>query len=222
MKHISLTVFIFNFIIMSNVHATENETIAQESETTSLSIASSNTENSTKQIALDPIITHAIKFSNAIGDWFEDLFDKKQHMSLNAHVNELEKIINTMYATIVTPLATEKNRNEITIAMYNLTSTLYERAEKTYSILNKHRNNTSFFKLINALKKIDKHFLSEQQTTKLKKAFKELHTQLIKSDSALCNKISKLELVVAENSTRTKQKGMWALGWGLRHRLQCS
>jgi hypothetical protein len=217
MKQTSLTIFILNLVLIGSIHATENQNSAQESEI----IHTSHTEDVIKELAIDPILTQAIKFSNAVGDWFEDLFDKKQHMSFNAHVNKLEKIITGMHATLVAPLANEKNGNDITLATYNLTSTLYARAEKTYSILNKNRNNTSFFKLINALKKIDKHFMSEQEKTKLKKAFKELHAQL-NFDQALCKKITKLETVVAENSTRTKQKGMWALGWGLRHRLQCS
>lgn len=217
MKHTSLTMFLLNLIIVGTIHATENQNSAQESEILDIS----HTEDVTKELAIDPFITQAIKFSNAIGDWFEDLFDKKQHMSFNTHVNKLEKIINDMHTTIVAPLATEKNRNSTTMATYNLTSTLYARAEKTYKILNKHRNNTSFFTIINALKKIDKHFLSDQEKTKLKKTFKELHAQC-KADPVLSKKITKLETTVVENSTRTKQKGMWALGWGLRHRLQCS
>lgn len=216
MKQAFLTLFILNLGTINIAHATENQTNVPAEATHALS-----TEDTPQELAIDPILTQAINFSNAVGDWFEDLFDKKQHMSLNTHVNKLEKIINAMHTAIVAPLETEKNRNDVTLAAYNLTSTLYARAEKTYSILNKHRNNTSFFTIINALKKIDKHFMSDQEKTKLKKAFKELHAKL-KSDQILYKKITKLETVVAENSTRTKQKGMWALGWGLRHRLQCS
>ena len=233
MKRIMFTAFILSFIITGHSRTTANQKDVQrnnetsqshvpepEPETTNLSVAPSNTKQN-KQVALDPIITQAINFSNAIGDWFEDLFDKKQNMSLNAHVNELEKIIDAMQAAIIAPLVTEKDHDVTLLAAYNLTSTLYARAEKTFKTLNDHKSNPGFMKVSNALKKIDKKFSSDQERAKLKKAFKNLTAQLGKSDAVLCKKVTKLELVVAENSTRTKQKGWWTLAWGLRHRLQC-
>ena len=84
-----------------------------------------------------------------------------------------------------------------------------------------HRNDPGFFKITGALRKIDNTFMSKTEKTKLKDAFKDLIAQL-NSDQPLCKKITQLELVVAENSSRTRQKGMWALGLGLRHRLQCT
>ncbi len=233
MKRIILTGFILSFILIGHARTAENQKITQEDnepvqltvselepETTTLFVAPSTTEKESEKLPLDPIITQTINFSNIIGDWFENLFDKKQNMSFNAHVNKLEKIINAMQAAIVTPLVPVKDCDPATLAAYNLTSTLYMRAKKTYGALNDNKDNATFFKVSNALKKIDKKFSSDQERAKLKKAFKDL-TKLTKSDAKLCKKVTTLELVVAENSARTKQKGWWTLAWGLRHRLQC-
>lgn len=229
MKYLSIIAFTLNFVLIFGVHHVHAQTDVQEgTEQSQLNAVEQGSETVTAAeekiatIELDPIITQAINFSNAIGDWFEALFDKKQHMSFNTHVDSLDKIVKSMHIAIIKPLTAEKKRDAIALAAYNLTSILYARATTTYDVLNAHRNNAGFWKISDALKKVDKKFRSEQERTKLKTAFKELIAQLTKSDAELCKKITQLEVVVADNSTRTKKKGMWALGWGLRHRLQCT
>jgi len=232
MKYVLLAACIVPCVMIGSAHATQDQmgeqgsgkqsqsnVFVQESQAIDVSL---RTGEKLENLSLDPIFTQAIYFSNAIGEWFEDLFDKKQNMSFNAHVNDLGKLLKAMQAAIVKPLVTEKNSDAIVSAAYNVTSILYARAEKTYSVLNEHRSSTSIIKIGNALKKIDKNFMSDQEKTRLHRAFKDLASLLIKSDAALCQKITKLESVVAENSTRTKQKGWWTLAWGLRHRLQCA
>lgn len=216
MKYRSLAVFVLNFIVMCGAHL---NILAQESH---VSAEKSGTEEKMESLALDPIITQAIYFSNVIGDWFDKLFDKKQNMSFSTHVNDFKKIINSMQIAIIKPLATEKDRDAVALAAYNLTSLLYARAKKTYDVLDENRSNPGFIKISKALKEIDKTFMSEQERVKLRTAFQELIAQSIKKNSALCKKITELESVVTENSARTKQKGWWTLAWGLRHRLQCA
>lgn len=228
MKHLSIIAFTLNFVLIFSTHHTQAQADTQEAteqsqpNTTEQEQETSDAQQKLITSAIDPVITQAINFSNAIGDWFEALFDKKQHMSFNTHVDSLDKIVKSMQTAIIKPLVPEKNRDAIALAAYNLTSILYARASTTYDVLNAHRNNAGFWKISDALKKVDKKFRSEQEKTKLKTAFKDLIAQLIKIDAALCKKITQLEVTVAENSTRTKKKGMWALGWGLRHRLQCT
>ncbi len=228
-QYVSCAAFTLNCVLIFGAHAEQDHVVVPENSEQSQVNTTENqpetvaqTEEKLPTIELDPIITQAINFSNAIGDWFESLFDKKQHMSFNTHVNSLEKIVKEMHIVIVKPLATEKNRDAIALAAYNLTSILYARASTTYDVLNAHRSSPGFWKISGALKKVDKKFRSEQEKTRLKAAFQELIAQLITFDSTLCKKITQLELVVAENSTRTKKKGMWALGLGLRHRLNCT
>ena len=226
MKYVISIAFILNFALIFGTNLTQAQIIEggsvridsnspkKESEITSA-------EQQSTTIPLDPVITQAINFSNAIGDWFEDLFDRKKNMSFNTHVNKLEKIVKEMRIALVKPLEAKKNNDVITLAAYNLTSILYARASTTYDTLNAHRNNAGFWKITGALKKVDKTFRSDQERIKLENAFKDLIAKLMKSDATLCKKITQLELAVAENSTRTKKKGMFALGLGLHHRLNC-
>jgi hypothetical protein len=224
MKYLILAVFVLTMSAhylcaeeIENVEQSELQNQAPDFEKdASLKTDQSNEEN----VDLDVIITQAINFSDAIGDWFDDLFDKKQNMTFAAHIDSLATIIDNMKAAIVTPLIADKNNNLIALAAYNLTALLYSRAKETYEVLNNNRGSTSVIKIGNALKKVEKKFKSEQEKNKLKNSFKELNALLVEFNPALSKKVKQLELVVADNSTRTKKKGWWTLMWGLRHRLK--
>ena len=141
MKKLTLTLFILNLIVSTTIHATGVRIISQSPEKT----PPSSTEQTEEEISLDPIITQAINFSNAVGDWFEDLFDKKQHMSFNTHVNKLGKIITAMHVHIIKPFETQKNKDAIATVAYNLTSILYARAKKTYDALDRTPQRSRIF-----------------------------------------------------------------------------
>lgn len=215
----SLRVCVLTCVVVGSPCLVGKQVKIEDKQSTTVVAAAPESEQS-ESVDLDPIITQAINFSNAIGDWFDDLFDKKQNMSFNTHVNALKKIVNKMQLAIIKPLVIQKDHDVVALAAYNLTSILYARALKTYEVLDANRKNAGFMKIANALKKVEKVFKSEQEKTKLKKAFADLIERVDTTDPELSKKISTLEAVVAENSVRTKKKGWWKLMWGLRHRLQ--